>query len=346
MKESTVVSRRDFLKLGGVGLFGFLLPQFSHPSYNRSEVFPAGQQGRVTDATLNIYRSPSFDAEVISIYWRDIVLHITGIAISEDVSAYNRIWYQINGLGYAYSGSIQPVKTVLNGSVTKLLKDNNLAEVTVPFTDAYAVPQKLDEAIYRYYYETTHWVDGVVTDGNNKIWYRISDEKFETHQYVPANHLRLIPDSELYSLSPGVPAEQKRIEVRLGSQLVIAYEAEKPVFMTRVSTGGSFNKGIFATPYGRRMTFHKRPSAHMAAGNLASNGFDLPGVPWVSYITESGVAFHGTFWHNDFGKPRSHGCINLPSKAAKWIYRWTNPVVPPDIKYRFLDYGTRVDVID
>jgi lipoprotein-anchoring transpeptidase ErfK/SrfK len=345
MNRFASISRREFLKLGGVGLFGLLLPKISNPISTANFLFPSGQQGRVTDATLNIYRSPSFDDEIISIFWRDIVLHITGIAISEDVSAYNRVWYQINGVGYAYSGSIQPVKTILNYPVTSLPKKNNLAEVTVPFTDAYSYPKKTDEVLYRFYYETTHWVDEVVVDNDKNTWYRISDDKFETFQYVPANHLRLIPDAELSILSPEIPNELKRIEVRINSQVVIAYEAEKPVFMTRASTGGSFNKGIFATPYGRQITFHKRPSAHMAAGNLASNGFDLPGVPWVSYITESGVAFHGTFWHNDFGKPRSHGCINISSTAAKWIYRWTQPIVLPEEKYRFLDYGTRVDVV-
>jgi len=345
MNGSAAISRRDFLKLGSVGLIGLLVHQFSSSFSIANQVINADQQGRVTDSTINIYRSPSFDDEVISIYWRDIVLHITGIAISEDVNAYNRVWYQVNGAGYAYSGSIQPVKTILNEPFSRLPKINNLAEVTVPFTDAYPFPQKTEEALYRFYYETTHWVDEVITDNEKNLWYRISDDKFETYQYVQAKHLRIIPDSELSMLSPEISPDLKRIEVHLNSQLVIAYEAEKPVFMTRASTGGSFNRGIFSTPYGRRIIFHKRPSAHMAAGNLASNGFDLPGVPWVSYITESGVAFHGTFWHNDFGKPRSHGCINIPSSAAKWIYRWTLPVVPPDVKYRFLDYGTRVDVV-
>ncbi|MEJ2353252.1 MAG: L,D-transpeptidase, partial [Anaerolineales bacterium] len=59
----------------------------------------------------------------------------------------------------------------------------------------------------------------------------------------------------------------------------------------------------------------------------------------------SGIAFHGTYWHNDYGRPRSHGCINLTSRAAKWIYRWTLPVVPPDQQRVYEDFGTRVDVI-
>ncbi|HBG74493.1 MAG: hypothetical protein A2X25_14325 [Chloroflexi bacterium GWB2_49_20] len=346
MNGSASISRRDFLKLGGVGLFGLFLPRFKSMADIANVFITPSQQGRVTDATIKIHKSPSFDDEIINIYWRDIVLPLTGIAISDDPSAYNRVWYQVNGVGYAYSGSIQPVKTMLNDPVVQLPKINNLAEVTVPFTDARAYPNKSAEARYRFYYETTHWVDEVVADHERNLWYRVNDDKFETFQYVPANHMRLIPEGELSLLSPEVPAELKRIEVHLNQQLVIAYEADRPVYMTRASTGGSFNNGIFATPSGRHITFHKRPSAHMAAGNLASNGFDLPGVPWVSYITESGVAFHGTFWHNDFGSPRSHGCINVSCQAAKWLYRWTQPVVPPDVKYRFLDYGTRVDVVE
>ncbi len=84
----------------------------------------------------------------------------------------------------------------------------------------------------------------------------------------------------------------------------------------------------------------------MAAGNRAFGDYDLPGVPWVSYLTDWGIAFHGTYWHNDFGNPRSHGCINMTPDAAKWLYRWTQPFVPYDyqLKYR-QGYGTRTQVV-
>ncbi|MBU2609660.1 MAG: L,D-transpeptidase, partial [Chloroflexi bacterium] len=53
-----------------------------------------------------------------------------------------------------------------------------------------------------------------------------------------------------------------------------------------------------------------------------------------------------TYWHNDFGRPRSHGCINLSSQAAKWLYRWTQPVVPPNEQMVYERYGTTVDVLE
>jgi lipoprotein-anchoring transpeptidase ErfK/SrfK len=99
--------------------------------------------------------------------------------------------------------------------------------------------------------------------------------------------------------------------------------------------------GSFFTPEGEFETFRKRASRHMAAGDLI-NGYDLPGVPWVAYFTENGVALHGTYWHNDFGAARSHGCVNLATATAKWIFRWTMPVVPPDKIDLFAERGTKV----
>ena len=59
----------------------------------------------------------------------------------------------------------------------------------------------------------------------------------------------------------------------------------------------------------------------MAGDDLAAADFyDLPGVPWVSYFHWWGVSIHGTYWHNDYGEPHSHGCINLPSATA-----WCSP---------------------
>jgi hypothetical protein len=54
--------------------------------------------------------------------------------------------------------------------------------------------------------------------------------------------------------------------------------------------------------------------------------FDLPGVPWDTFFDLEGRAIHGTYWHNDYGVPRSHGCVNVSIDAAQWIYRWTHPI--------------------
>jgi lipoprotein-anchoring transpeptidase ErfK/SrfK len=126
----------------------------------------------------------------------------------------------------------------------------------------------------------------------------------------------------------------------------MAYEDHDVVFMTRTATGARFSDGDFHTPPGHYQTNRKRPSRHMAAGDRAApNSYDLPGVPWVSYLTKNGVAIHGTYWHNDFGRPRSHGCINVSSTASHWLYRWTMPSVPLETDYWAEEIGTGVEAI-
>ncbi|MBM3153211.1 MAG: L,D-transpeptidase [Chloroflexi bacterium] len=339
-----MLSRRDFLKLSGAGLLGMFLP-------GGPGIIPQGQMapdqfGRVADESISLYAEPSFSARKEQVYWRDFILPITGVAISEDETAYNRIWYEIGADGYAYSGSIQPVRTVVNQPAESLPAGGALVEVTVPYTDARRWPFEAARVSYRLYHETTHWADKVEEDPEGAVWYRLVDDKMETYYFVMARHARVVPPGDVAPLSPDVPSYLKRIVVHLNQQLVIAYERQKPVFMSRIASGSRYSSGNYSTPLGRHVTFHKRPSRHMAAGDLASDGFDLPGVPWVCYFTDTGVSFHGTYWHNDFGRPRSHGCINMSPQAAKWIYRWTEPFVLPEKPVAFGEFGTTVEVYE
>jgi len=340
MMKTNIISRREFIKLSGIGFLGLFF-NVSSSSLNRESY----NQGRVITDSVDIFDSPSFKGNLIKVYWQDAVIPISGITLGTDQYAYNRIWYKIGDLGYAYSGRIQPVKTIINPAMSNIPKSGILAEVTVPFTDAYWEPDERKDVAYRLYYETTHWVIGVVTGVNNETWYIILDDKWELSYYVLARHLRIIPKEELKPISPHIQPEAKRIEVRTQDQLVIAFEYNKPVFVAKSATGAKFSNGNFSTPSGTHYISYKRPFRHMAAGNLAHNGYDLPGVPWDSYFTERGVAFHGTYWHNDYGRPRSHGCVNLTSKASKWLYLWTHPIVSPSDQFAYKKYGTRVDVV-
>ncbi len=66
------------------------------------------------------------------------------------------------------------------------------------------------------------------------------------------------------------------------------------------------------------------------AGGTNADGWDLPGIGWTSLFVGEGVAIHSTFWHNNFGEPMSHGCVNAKPEDAKWIFRWVQPAVPFD----------------
>jgi len=336
------ISRRDFLKLSGYGILGMVLPDLPL-QYNQQDDFK-NLQGRVIDSILWSYEEPNKKSKRKKVYWHDLVVPITNTTVSDDEAAHNRVWYQMEDDGYVYSGSIQPVRTILNEPQHISLK-GALGEVSVPFTEARLEADSNAEVIYRLYYETVHWVKAsAIHPVDGSVWYYLLDDKFEQYYYVPAKHIRLIPDLELTPLSQHVPSEDKLVEVRLNDQLLMAYEKNQLVYATRISTGGRLRSGTYTTPEGDYITYHKRPTRHMAAGDLASSGFDLPGVPWVTYIKANGTSFHGTYWHNDYGRPRSHGCINMTPQAAKWLYRWTTPSVAPDKELVYGHAGTRVEI--
>ena len=346
------LSRRDFLKLSGLGFLGAFLPKPPLNSFWEGQGSASyqdvveSQQGRVASRLVWLYAKPSFNAGRVKMYWFDSILTITDVAVSDDLGDYNRVWYQIGDEGYAYSGTLQPVRTLLNEPMLDIPSTGQLGEVSVPYTDAHQQADGNAGVAYRMYYETVHWIMSATTNPTDgKIWYKVLDDKFDKLYYAPSEHLRLMTDDELAPLSPDVPDSQKKIQVQLDNQLVFAYENGEPVFITRAATGKAFRHGVYTTPAGLFMTYHKRPTRHMANGDITADGYDLPGVPWVMYFTESGLSLHGTFWHNDFGHPKSHGCVNLSPSAAKWLFRWTEPVVKPNQQFAYRTQGTQLEIV-
>ncbi len=324
-------SRRAFLKLSGAAALGLALKRPPSDGEPPTGTDPLGL-GRVTTA-VHRRDQPSLSGKQLGIYYADSVLNLYEAQADPADTSHNPIWFRTDD-GWVHSSLVQPVRNDLNAPVLDIPAEGFLAEVTVPGTEAW-LNKKL---AYRFYYSTTHWVDQVVTDKQGKVWYRVLDDRYRVFYYVLAEHLRPVPDEELTPLAPEV--FDKRIEVDLALQRLTAYENGSRVFSARLSSG----RASFATPTGQFRIERKRPSRHMAANDGGGNGFDLPGIPWVAYFYWTGVAFHGTYWHNDYGRPRSRGCINLTPADAKWIYRWTMPVVPAGQAYVRDAQGTPVTV--
>lgn len=177
------------------------------------------------------------------------------------------------------------------------------------------------------------------------MYYLVKEDRWDDSYYVDATHMRLIGDNELNPISPNLDETQKIIRINLQDQILVAYEDSEPVFTSALSSGQLSGDVDLTTPTGDFQINYKRPSRHMVhSDRIGINDNELYGVPWVSYFTESGIALHGTYWHNDFSKPNSHGCINLPIPAARWLYLWTTPVVPPREKKYVSNQGTRIEV--
>jgi lipoprotein-anchoring transpeptidase ErfK/SrfK len=335
-------SRRDFLKASGAGLLGFFLADLRLDQVLAAR---APRQGRIIDSGVELFREPFFTAETIRLFGRDQVVEITREEQGEQGygNPFNSTWYQVNNDGFVYSGRVQPVKTQHQKPVFDIPQEGMLGEITIPFCDTRRAISIYANRAYRIYYGTTHWITETLVNRNEKsIWHKIYDSQLRESFFVPAHEMRVIPSAELALLSPDVPEAEKRVYIDLASQTVTAFEGENPVLVTRCASGA---KGT-ETPLGDFRTYHKGPSVHMTnQGEGTENTYHLPGVPWVSFFTGSGVALHGTYWHNDYGRPSSRGCVNLTPGDAKFFYRWTRPEVPAEVPYLFKPgEGTLVQV--
>jgi hypothetical protein len=122
---------------------------------------------------------------------------------------------------------------------------------------------------------------------------------------------------------------RKWIDVSILKQSLVAYEGPRPVYVTLVSTGADGlgdPKKTHSTVQGVFRIHTKHVSVTMD-GDDVGDEFDLRDVPFVQYFNE-GYALHAAYWHDDFGTPRSHGCVNLAPKDAAWVFNWTTPEVP------------------
>ncbi|MBI3362473.1 MAG: L,D-transpeptidase, partial [Chloroflexi bacterium] len=324
------LGRRDFLKLGGAGLLASAFPYGATVASDRAIFL-----GRII-SNQYIFDRPTEESDRLVKLKADDVINVYEKLTLPDQLPYDRNWFRTDG-GYVNAATVQPVQRRVNRPLTEIPATGLLGEITVPFTDARWYPGNDAPIAYRLYYATTYWIKGRVAGDAGSVWYKLWDDLLKDYYYVPGITVRTISTSELTPLSPGVA--DKRIEVNLTRQTVEAFEGERSVLKVPTSTGRMFPRadggwGDFRTPTGEFIIQRKRASRHMAATDLvASDGYDLPGVPWVSYILWWGISFHGTYWHNDFGRAHSHGCINLRPEDAKWVFRWSLPVAPYGEEY-------------
>ncbi|MFN2273225.1 MAG: L,D-transpeptidase, partial [Anaerolineales bacterium] len=303
--------------------------------------------GRVADTWIGLYQEPSSSSKRLTYLKRDQLLTLVQREISDEGPAYNPLWYETPD-GYVHSGSIQPVRWEPQKPTFEIPEGGGVFEVSVPYTRTYRKPDAASDPLYRLYYQSTAWVEALTEGDDGRYWYQLIDDLLAVRYFVRAEHLRRVQPDELTPISPDIPADQKSIEVSLAEQELRAYERDQVVFRTRIASGVPNRKptpnGIpTATPRGNFHIDKKMPVRHMGDGHLTANleAYELPGVPWVSYFTNTGVAFHGTYWHCDYGRPKSHGCINMRPEEAKWIFRWSNPPTEADVRLE-AGYGTQV----
>ncbi len=194
-----------------------------------------------------------------------------------------------------------PMGFVYRGGVRTLRRDpaRNVLELADPIERGTPLPLS-DEVVLR-----------------TRQRYRVSDRG----RIVREDALRV---ATLQPRPAQVPATARWIHVDLDAQVLVAYEGDRPVFATMVSTG----REGFATPTGLFRIQSKHVSTTMDDPDAGEESYSIEDVPWTMYF-EGSYALHAAFWHDRFGRPRSHGCVNLAPADARWIFEWSEPALPP-----------------
>lgn len=337
-------TRRDILK-GAIYLGGALaLYPYLEVQAKMIEWPDAERLGRICVGKVDIRSKPSVNAPSVGVLYEDsIVIWLREVVGETPGGRISARWVETPD-GFIYTPSVQPVGNSINTPVTELPETSVgkgfWVEVTTPYVDMVldnppARSPGLKEILYpRLYYSQVIWVDDVRVGQDNQVKYRINERYgYGDLLWADSAGLRPITTEELKPISPDVEEKKIVIQAAPKRQILSCYEGKNEVFYCQISSGAKWNSygelvEEWGTPVGPHPIYRKFISVHMSGG-ATGVGYDLPGIAWTS-MTTGGVAIHSTFWHNDYGTPRSHGCINTRPEDSKWIFRWTTPLVSMD----------------
>jgi hypothetical protein len=355
------ISRRDTLKLAALGLGGLALRPWKH--IHASFDFPSSERlGRVCVVKTDIKTRPDGDSQNVDVLYADEVIPWLREVAGGLYSIYylNLRWVE-TPKGYVWAPHLQPVLNKPN-QPSNILPASSLGpgmwvEVTVPWVDLILdnpparSPWLKNSDFPRLYYSQIIWVDQIKTSDDGQTYYRIIERYgYGDIFWAAAEAFRPLSPEDTSPIHP--EAEEKRVVVNLRDQTLSCYEGNIEVFFCRIASGAKFDAqgnpvDEWSTPVGPHPTWRKVISLHMSGGTTGG-GYDLPGIGWTTIFAGNGVAIHSTYWHNNFGEPMSHGCVNARPQDAQWVFRWTDPQVsldPGDLTVS-MPGGTIVEIVE
>jgi len=313
----------------------------SGASYGQ-EVWQDGRPGDVIPAKLALDQHTT-DPDSIPWFLRDgrQVPNFSGMVTSRDLFAVGRTKRR-NGFAFLdsflYEGRRYNVTTDL-----LVVPADRLRPIRGSDFHGYSIPEQIDFpfALIRSDHARQYkYVKGKLVDAGPAEWRSAipltgkcaffgGKMHFETKDgtYISDHDSsRMDPPKKL----PGwATAGEKWIDININKQTLVAYEGTKAVFATLVSTGEaglgdpktskSTTRGIFR--------IHTKHISATMDSNVVGEEFELRDIPYVQYF-QDGYALHAAYWHDGFGQPRSHGCINLSPEDARRLFQWTDPPVP------------------
>jgi hypothetical protein len=238
----------------------------------------------------------------------------TSLAITDSALCGDSIWYQVQSRGWVQGTGLR-----IAPSERKVSEPDVLAPplalpagwVTSPSVNLRASPGITQDnpPVGRLRQGQAVAILGSQAIGS-AVWHRIGNDRWVDGTWVSIAAPVHIPTS--------IGPAERWLAINLNSQTAVAYEGDRPVYAALASTG---LPGM-STPRGLYHTERQVPTGRISGGNpTLGNYYDLEDVPWIIYFY-GGYAVLGAYWHNGFGQPRSHGCVNLSPYDAWWIYRW------------------------
>lgn len=331
------MNRREFLRIAALGLGGLAVNPL-HSLLQLPEFPESSRLGRILSDQTVVKARADIDSADVGLLNEDAV-----VPWLREVTGSRPLWDQQRFVetpdGYIYAANLQPVENRPNRPQTSLAEGSGFwVEVSVPYVDLVLAnpparsPWMKHTTRPRLYYSQIMWVDQVKTDEQKQVWYRVK-EKYGTFGdifWARGEAFRPIQADEITPINPD--AQDKLVVVDLNRQTMSCFEGDHEVYFCTVSTGGKYDaqgnpSEKWATPVGKHTIWRKLVSVHMTGGTTGG-GYDLPGIGWTTLFSSNGVAVHSTFWHNSYGIPRSHGCVNARPEDARWVFRWTMPDVP------------------
>lgn len=271
-----------------------------------------------------------------------IIEQVTGTPYGENNNA---VWFRTPN-GFVHSAYVQLVDDRPNAPQPVAdARAKFWAEITVPYVGLMTQPNRTAQVRFLGYYSSVYRVVDALQVGS-EWWYRL-DDGLRGGGFTPAYALRKFGPEELAPISANIHSANKRILVDLRTHIVTAFENNRAVYQAKCASGERVSNKF--TPAGTYRVIQKSPTSHMIGAQGRLDAYSLPGVPFPTYFTASGIAFHGAYWHFDWGARRTHGCINMSSADARWIWRWSTPRANAATTRQFATRsapGTLVQVVD
>lgn len=150
------------------------------------------------------------------------------------------------------------------------------------------------------------------------VWYDVGQDQWVRYHALALLALREPPQ--------GLEAGEWWVDVDLSQQTFAAYEGQRMVFAGLISSGlprWPTRRGLFRV-------WRRHLTTPMVGGEVGDDYYYIEDVPHTMFF-DGDIALHGAYWHDDFGRPKSHGCVNIAPRAAEWLYYWARGA-PGDLR--------------